>query len=176
MTRRDHFTCSEKIRSCVQPGFFAHVTSSFEAGWGGGRGNELSFQSGRFYRRENHVSSLPAISYDSNFVFPLTGNVRPTLKNIGVAGPEVSGNQSCALRACKPICQFHGAAAPKNGIGKIVGVLSFHRDSYDFRPIVTYWVIRRRSFHVANFDLFIIDWVRTIRKMETIFRNDLLLH
>jgi len=56
-------------------------------------------------------------------VFSLAGNTRSILKNIGAAGPEASGNQSCAIRACKPICQFHGAAAPKNGVGKIVAAL-----------------------------------------------------
>lgn len=65
------------------------------------------------------TSVVPAILYDSNFVFPLAGNGEVDAKKYRPA----SGNQSCALRACKPICQFHGAAAPKNGVGKIVGAL-----------------------------------------------------
>lgn len=111
----------EKVPAVLRmAGIFRSCTSSF----GGGRG-ETSTPSNLvdFIAGQTTPVASPAISYDSNFVFPLTGNGRSTLKNIGAAGPEVSGKQSCAVRACKPICQFHGAAAPKNGVGKIVRVL-----------------------------------------------------
>lgn len=44
-----------------------------------------------------------------------------SLKN-SVAAARLGGSLGKAIaraRACKPICQFHGAAAPKNGVGKI---------------------------------------------------------
>lgn len=129
------------------PGFFARVHQA-------SGGNELPFQSGRFYRRENHVSSLPAISYDSNFVFPLTGNTRPTLKNIAARPTRKSQETNRARYA--PVNLYANFTEPplrRMASGKS-WESSFHQESYDFRPIVTYWVIRRRSFHVANFDLY----------------------
>lgn len=88
-------------------------------------GNELSFQPGLDFivRKTTSVVSRQSRMIRISCFYPLAGYARSTLKNIGAAGPEVSGNQSCALCACKPICQFHGAAAPKNGAGKIVGAL-----------------------------------------------------
>lgn len=118
------------------------------------------------------TSIVSAISYDSNFVFSLTGNAKSTLKNIGAASPEASGNQSCALRACKPICQFYGAAAPKNGVGEIVGTLFSPKVVRFPADIVTYWssmFFSRREFRSS-----IIDWMRTIRKVKTIFGNEII--
>jgi len=100
-------------------------------------------------------------------VFSLAGNARSTLKNIGAAGPEASENQSCAMRACKPICQFHGAAAPKNGVGKIVGVLfspKVVRFPADYDVLGYSSFFSRREFRSS----YLIDWA-TYDKKNRIF-------
>lgn len=109
--------------------------------------------------RGKTTSIAPAISRGSNFRVSSGRNAKSTLKNRAGRARSVRlgslGKSNRATRACKSIRQFHGAAAPKNGVGKIAGPF-FRRKSYDFRPTVGapgYPPFRL----VANFDPPIID-------------------
>lgn len=70
----------EKINSRAVKKFRRSCARIFRSCTSSSGENELSFQPSRFYRRKNYLSNLPAISYDSNFVFPLAGNASSTLK------------------------------------------------------------------------------------------------
>lgn len=119
------------------------------------------------------ILAILAISYGSNF-FQLK-NANSTLKN-SVAGLEASVNQSCAVRACKPICQFHRAAVPKNSVGKIARESFFYPKLYDFRPNATYVLDYYSPTSNSNLDLFLYYWrsARDESSGNVIIGNDII--
>lgn len=139
--------------SCAWQGFLPCTSSA--------RGKRaLSFQPDRFYREKNHLGSPGNLVW---FEFCVSLAARSTLKNIRAVGLEASGNQSCAIRVCKPICQFHGATAPKNGVGKIVWAL--------FSPKVVWFpvdhdVLGYSSFFSRHEFRSLYHWACIIRKIE----------
>lgn len=106
------------------------------------------------------ILAILAISYGSNFAFLPIEECEFDVRKIVVWPVQKPRNQSCTVRACKPICQFHRAAAPKNSVGKIGRESLFYRKLYDFWPtamyVLDYYSPTSNSHHESR-SFFIID-------------------
>lgn len=114
-------------RACAWQEFLAHVDTFSAEGRTSSPSNLTDFIAGKT------TSIVPAISYDSNFVFPLAGNARSTLKNIGAVRKPQETNRA-RYAPVNLYANFTELPLRRMALGKLWEP-SFHRKSYDFRPI-----------------------------------------